>query len=75
MRSPIEQRVPFKSPNKYEGLYLVHVSGPLKGVHFKFTTVLARKTTNEVVCLCEAYPYPHRKGKGQCQAKEKQCKQ
>jgi len=67
MQSPMEQLVIFTAPNRYFNIRLMHVSGPMKGIHMQFKCALARKAKIQSTCVCDAYAYPHRKGKGQCQ--------
>lgn len=67
MRSPIDQLVEFKSPNKFYGIYLEHVTGPMKGITIRFGCALARKSRIKgLVCMCSAYSFPHNKGAGDC---------
>lgn len=67
MQSPINQLVQFKSPNRYYNLHLVHIAGPMKGLHIKFQKAIAHKARREDTCWCDAYRFPHRKGAGPCQ--------
>ncbi len=66
MKSPLDQIVEFKSPNKFYGIYLEHVTGPMKGVTIRFGCALARKSKIRGVCTCNAYPFPHNQGTGDC---------
>lgn len=67
MKSPIDQTVAFKHPNKFYSIRLEHIRGPLSGVQLHFAIALARKTSQQPICTCGAYPWPHQKGKGKCQ--------
>ncbi len=67
MLVPRTQTVDFFPPNKYYGLELKHILGPLKGLHIHFSMVQANKAPLRPVCNCAAYPFPHAKGQGKCQ--------
>jgi hypothetical protein len=69
MRSIKQQRVGYTHPNKYYGITLEHISGPMKGVCIQFAVCEARKANIRPVCLCSAYDWPHRTGAGKCQKK------
>jgi len=71
MQSPFDQYIEFTPPNRFHDIYLVHVSGPMKGVEIRFSVAFARNAPVAVPCRCDAYAYPHRKGKGQCPGLEK----
>ena len=69
MKSPIDQEIRFIHPNKFYNLRLEHIRGPLTGVQLHFAVARARKSSQQPICVCDAYPWPHIKGIKKCQAK------